>query len=321
MAPSLNLSRASPFGSLSQVSSRRTFAYLVATLNASHEDYDFSHLLKPSDFKRQRSILPAMNTLDTTLYNLRPRHINTDRPKHWTCTVSPTGPAAIGGGETWSPRMWKLVDSEMDLKSCSVYSCEPEEDIWDLEDGALWTYHYFFFNKKMKRVCYIWLQGSSMMSYSPAPIIQTPKKHKRVGSDWSVGYGSGSSKRAKYWLGEKATRVEREWGEDYDECEGIPVEEEDDDEITIVRNDEEEVEDEVEEAEGKEEKENEFVGKKAKKNQAKSVEVDNTEVENTDETGEEEPELSPTPSKEKSRSKSKSPVRGISEDVVESMEI
>ena len=317
MAPSLNLSRESPFGSLSQVSSRRTFAYLVATLNASHEDYEFSHLLKPSDFKRQKNILPAMNTLDTTLYNLRPRHINTDRPKHWTCTVSPTGPAALGGGETWSPRMWKLIDAEMNLANCSVYSCEPEEDIWDLEDGALWTYHYFFFNKKLKRVCYIWLQGSSMMSYSPAPIARMPTKHKRVGSDWSVGYNSGSSKRAKYWLGDKATRVEREWGEDYDEREGIPFEEEDD-EVTIVRDDEREAEGEVGEVEGKKNKKNEVMDKEAK-NQAKSIEAATAEVEDTDGTGEEEPELSPTPSKEKSCSKS--PVRGVSEDVVESMEI
>src|SRR4051794_4444466 len=72
-ASSLNLSRASPFGPLSQLSSRRTFAYLIATLNASHPDYDFSHLLRPSDFKRERNLKAVMNTIDTTLYNLRPR--------------------------------------------------------------------------------------------------------------------------------------------------------------------------------------------------------------------------------------------------------
>ncbi|PSS20365.1 hypothetical protein M430DRAFT_27418 [Amorphotheca resinae ATCC 22711] len=52
----LNLSRSSPFGPLSQISSRRTFAYLIATLNASHPDYDFSHILRPADFRRERSL-------------------------------------------------------------------------------------------------------------------------------------------------------------------------------------------------------------------------------------------------------------------------
>ena len=225
--------------------------------------------------------------------------------------------------------MWKFIDSEMNLANCSVYSCEPEEDIWDLEDGALWAYHYFFFNKKLKRVCYIWLKGSSMMSYSPAPVVRSPKIHKRVGSDWSVGYSSGSSKRARYWLGEKATKVEREWGEDYDECEGMPAEEEDD-EVTIVRDDADETEKEVEELRREARKAKVTISKDTEEThaqrveQAESIEADTAGAHDTDETGEEEPELSPTPSKEKesrSKSRSKSPVRGISEDAVESMEI
>jgi len=52
---SMNLSRSSPFGPLSQISSRRAYAYLLATLNASHPDYDFSHILRPSDFRKERS--------------------------------------------------------------------------------------------------------------------------------------------------------------------------------------------------------------------------------------------------------------------------
>ncbi|KAI5293182.1 RNA polymerase III-inhibiting protein maf1 [Ascosphaera acerosa] len=68
----LNLARVSPFGPLSEHSSRRTYAYLIATLNASHPDYDFSHLLRPSDFRREKSLKRAINTIDSTLFNLRP---------------------------------------------------------------------------------------------------------------------------------------------------------------------------------------------------------------------------------------------------------
>ena len=64
----LNLARPSPFGPLSQISSRRTFAYLIATLNASHPDYDFSHILRPADFRKERSLKTVINTIDSTLY-------------------------------------------------------------------------------------------------------------------------------------------------------------------------------------------------------------------------------------------------------------
>src|ERR1700750_3121900 len=73
MADSLNLSRSSPFGNLGMISSRRTYAYLIATLNASHPDYDFSHTLRPVDFKKERNLGRIMAKIDNTMQNLRPR--------------------------------------------------------------------------------------------------------------------------------------------------------------------------------------------------------------------------------------------------------
>ena len=334
-APSLNLSRDSPFGSFSQNFSRRTFAYAIATLNASHEDYDFSYAMKPSDFTREKSLSGVMNTLDQTLYNLRPRSIRDAGPSHWSCSVSPTGPPALGGGELWSPKMWHIIDQEMDLKSCSIYLCDPDFELWDPEVPLLWTYNYLFFNQRKKRVCYIWLRGSSMMSYSPVPVIQVPMKHKRVLSDQSVGYGSGSSKRAKYWLGDKVGgRMEREWGEDYNEADDVQYEEVDDDELAFADEEEEEEaevdEAEDEKAEGEEAKSKEVEGKGVNEKEAKGEDAKGKEAKGKDakekdvkgdetEVDEEDPELSPTPASEKSGSKS--PVRGVSEDAVETMEI
>jgi AP-1 complex subunit sigma 1/2 len=157
-APQVNLSRSSPFGSLSQLSSRRTFAYLVATLNASQPDYDFSNLLRPSDFRRERSLKTVINRIDSALYNLRPRHLpsNTNQPK--SSNVS---------GPVWGPRMWRLIDKEMDLQRCTIYHYIPDEDPFDGEDGAIWSENYFFFSKARKRVCYIYFRGTSMVSHSP----------------------------------------------------------------------------------------------------------------------------------------------------------
>ncbi|KAI9793464.1 MAG: hypothetical protein M1833_000750 [Piccolia ochrophora] len=203
-AASLNLSRSSPFGPLSQISSRRVFAYLIAILNASHPDYDFSHLLRPTDFKRERSLKAVMNTLDTTLYNLRPAHskgstvatIN-QSPIH----ASPT-PTSTDGGQIWGQRMWTLIDHQMSLKECGIYCYTPEEDPYDGEEGAIWSFNYFFFNRARKRVCYLHLRGLSIMSHSPSQqnimpkSPQTPRAPRRR--------SNGAAKRAQFWLGHRA---------------------------------------------------------------------------------------------------------------------
>lgn len=219
----LNLSRASPFGSLSQSSSRRTFAYLIATLNASHPDYDFSHLLRPTDFRREKSLDRVMNTLDTTLYNLRPRpstSFGLSNGSHWSTSTASVTTLPFTGKEVWNPRMWHVIDKEMSLQECSIYCYQPEEDPYDGEEGEIWSFNYFFFNKRRKRVCYIYLRGLSILSYMP--IAKTPVKTKRsVDVDWGFDEAP-SSKRARYWLGDRATDATSEWGEDDEEEEYDP---------------------------------------------------------------------------------------------------
>ncbi|KAI9654620.1 MAG: RNA polymerase III-inhibiting protein maf1 [Trizodia sp. TS-e1964] len=196
---SLNLSRSSPFGPLTQISSRRTFAYLIATLNASHPDYDFSHVLRPSDFRRERNLRSVMNTLDSTLHNLRPRQLNCT-PTRWSPSTSQAPLQISGGSQVWGPRMWSLIDKEMALRDCSIYCYAPEEDPYDGEEGAIWSFNYFFFNKARKRVCYIYLRGLSIMSHSPIQrAIQSPKR-----SAEDIEIDAGASKRARFWFGDRA---------------------------------------------------------------------------------------------------------------------
>ena len=217
-ASSLNLTRSSPFGSLSQLSSRRTFAYLIATLNASHPDYDFSHLLRPSDFRREKSLRSVMNTLDTTLYNLRPRPMNslTSGTQQWYSDTNVTVPSTPGGSQAWSPQMWRIIDAEMELKDCSIYRYSPEEDPYEADEGAIWSFNYFFFNKTKKRVCYIYLRGLNIMSYGP--VDGTPIADKRsTDSEWNKDEESGASKRANYWLGDRAESISEGLTEDGDE--------------------------------------------------------------------------------------------------------
>ncbi|KAI9764674.1 MAG: RNA polymerase III-inhibiting protein maf1 [Geoglossum umbratile] len=232
-ASSLNLSRSSPFGPLTQISSRRTFAYLIATLNASHPDYDFSHILRPTDFRRERSLKSVMNTLNTTLYNLRPRPTNPSLavPNGWSNSTTPAGSSAAAGAQVWGPRMWALIDKEMDLKDCSIYCYAPEEDPYDGEEGAIWRFDYFFFNKARKRVCYLYLRGLSILSHSPmhsaSRVRGTGTGKRRQGSM------SGASKRATYWLGERAAGEEVEGGREDDDGEDDIIEHYGDDEVDV----------------------------------------------------------------------------------------
>ncbi|KAI9826430.1 MAG: hypothetical protein M1826_006639 [Phylliscum demangeonii] len=234
-ALALNLSRSSPFGPLTQISSRRTFAYLIATLNASHPDYDFSHLLRPTDFRCERNLKSVMNAIDTTLYNLRPRRlVSASGGLDGTpMSLLAMGMNSQGAGQTWGPHMWRLINKEMSLKDCSLYCYAPEEDPYDGEDGALWSLSYFFFNKARKRVCYLYLRGLSIVSHSPVGLLDSPfnTPHKRSASL----RGAGARKRAKYWLGDRANGEDFEGGWDDEEDsdgdgEGDGDEDEDDEE-------------------------------------------------------------------------------------------
>jgi hypothetical protein len=235
MIPEVDLSRASPFGPLSQISSRRTFAYLIATLNASHTDYDFSHLLRPSDFKKERSLRSLVHNVDSTLYNLRPRRSSLAASQQYLAPPTSSSPVANGiGNEVWGPRMWGLIDKEMNLRQCERYSYMPQDDPFDGEEGAIWSLHYFFFNKERKRVCYLYLRGLSVLSHSP---VHAPMHiHRtRQARDSGVSVGEGAGKRASYWLGSSIDEDAMEEGEyDDDDDELIHDEyEHQDDEVEV----------------------------------------------------------------------------------------
>ncbi|KAH6631187.1 Maf1 regulator-domain-containing protein [Chaetomium sp. MPI-SDFR-AT-0129] len=250
MAASLNLSRSSPFGSLEEIANRRTYAYLIATLNASHPDYDFSHVLRPADFQRERVLRRVMTHIDSTLTSIRPNSTLLDAAvPHSHHGFSPARPTdffntGISTAPAWGPQMWAAVDKEMHLKDCTVFSYQPADDPFDEEEGAIWALHYFFFNKALKRVCYLYVRGVPVMSHSPRVTAHTAAaaaRRRRERGLWGGGVETypgvdnpqggveaddaddyddnnheiiddedddGATKRARFWLGDKfAERV------------------------------------------------------------------------------------------------------------------
>jgi hypothetical protein len=197
----LNLSRSSPFGPLSEHSSRRTFAYLIATLNASYPDYDFSHVLRPSDFRRERNLKKVMNAVDTMLFNLRPRLRSDAAP---ASPDSPSDSYSPGLTPSWGPQMWRIIDQQMTLKECAVYSYSPEENLCEIDDGVIWSLNYFFFNKTRKRVCYLYLRGIPIFNHTAPDRPLTPCSSGTF-DDGYLTPNPNARKRARHWFGYDST--------------------------------------------------------------------------------------------------------------------
>jgi len=51
--------------------------------------------------------------------------------------------------------MWKAIDEEIVLQECDIYSYNPDlsSDPFG-EPGCLWSFNYFFYNKKLKRIIF-----------------------------------------------------------------------------------------------------------------------------------------------------------------------
>lgn len=210
--PEVDLSRDSPFGSLDKIGARRTFAYLIATLNASHPDYDFANTLRPTDF-RKTSGARIKRVVDTTLQNLRPRRMMPIDNHHTKQSLNATAPTGVPPvpGRVWNEEMWQAVDQEMNMKHCEKYVWEPEDDPF-IDENSLWSQHYLFFNKDKKRVCYLHFDAFSIISHSP--LHTNLSGHMR--SLQGASLNQGAAKRAPYWLGHDVTEDDMDdtWEED-----------------------------------------------------------------------------------------------------------
>jgi hypothetical protein len=53
-------------------------------------------------------------------------------------------------------RIWEAIDQTIKLEDCDVYFFRPDADIEPETDGGgnLWSFYYFFYNRKEKRVVY-----------------------------------------------------------------------------------------------------------------------------------------------------------------------
>jgi len=213
--PEIDLSRDSPFGPFTEIGARRVFAYLIATLNAAHPDYEFSNTLRPLDFRKTSGTM-IKKAVDSTLMNMRPRRMASSLAPPSKSPYSSSIPLASPNPEImWSEGMWELIDQEMDLRHCEKYTWDPEDDPFE-EENALWGQHHFFFNKDKKRVCYLHFRAFSVISHSP---LQSSLPQHARSIPQTISIGDSASKRAQYWLGHgvEDKDVDSTWAEDDDQ--------------------------------------------------------------------------------------------------------
>ncbi|CAB3997746.1 repressor of RNA polymerase III transcription MAF1 homolog [Paramuricea clavata] len=125
--------------------SRKMLFYLISTLNASFQpDYDFSNA-KSEEFSREPNLQLVIDAIDSGLSGVLEESYC--QFKH---------------------KLWNAIEAEIQLADCIVYSYNPDlnSDPYG-EEGCLWSFNYFFYNKKMKRIVFFTCRGMCLSAHDP----------------------------------------------------------------------------------------------------------------------------------------------------------
>ncbi|KAL0538701.1 hypothetical protein IC582_022856 [Cucumis melo] len=115
-------------------SSRKTLIYLVLTLNHVYPDYDFS-AMQAHQFFTEESWDSFKQIFDAYML---------EASKEWN---------ENNEGGSLLEMTYKALDEAVKLAECEIYSYNPNSDADpSIERGAIWSFNFFFYNRKLKRV-------------------------------------------------------------------------------------------------------------------------------------------------------------------------
>ncbi|KAK3421583.1 hypothetical protein EUGRSUZ_G02212 [Eucalyptus grandis] len=124
----------SPVDHLLSRSSRKTLIYLVLTLYHMYPDYDFS-VVKAHQFFTEESWDSFKQIFDMYMF---------EASKEWV--------EANGDGSLLET-LKEALDEVVKLSECEIYSYNPNSDADPFsERGAIWSFSFFFYNRKLKRI-------------------------------------------------------------------------------------------------------------------------------------------------------------------------
>eukprot|EP00884_Botryococcus_braunii_P018379 jgi/Botrbrau1/5224/Bobra.0172s0088.1 len=136
----------SPVGPLSDASSRKTLIHLIFTLNNVYPDYNFA-MLRAHHFRKEPDVNTAAEVIDSQLLELS---------RVWETTTGCEDSAFLDD-------LWNAIEKAVTLEDCDVYSYKPdgETEPYGEDEGRLWVFNYFFYNRKLKKILYISCRGTS----------------------------------------------------------------------------------------------------------------------------------------------------------------
>lgn len=77
------------------------------------------------------------------------------------------------------------------MANCEYYAWEPSDDPF-ADDGAIWSHHFFLYNRDKKRVGYFYLRGISALSPSPSMSMSLMSKFKQSNFESSTNADRGN---------------------------------------------------------------------------------------------------------------------------------
>ncbi|KAA0201361.1 hypothetical protein HAZT_HAZT001879 [Hyalella azteca] len=109
---------------------RKTLFYLVSTLNASfYPDYDFSNATS-KEFSKEHSLQGVMRSVE--------RQLQAHSELTSVCD-----------------KLWSAIDEAVSLAGCEIYTYNPDENSDPYSDDVLWSFNYFFYNARLKRIVFL----------------------------------------------------------------------------------------------------------------------------------------------------------------------
>ena len=180
----------SPFGPLKNITTRKTFAYLIAILNSTYPDHDFSNLQPTTEnfhkipsaedlIHRFNNIMVSLGKKEDLLnwiwdtvnvyMDFIPSKLPTPNESRHNSFLHTTSASVSKHGSISPDNNSPPVNHNL-FENCQIYEFQPSDQSI-LEDlnypyQTMWSYYWFIYNKKKKRVSFIYLTALNKIHYS-----------------------------------------------------------------------------------------------------------------------------------------------------------
>jgi hypothetical protein len=114
----------------------------------------------------------------------------------------------------WGTQCWSLIDKEMRLNECTIFSYRPDPDPFEEDESAIWAVHYFFFNRALKRVAYLYVRVVPVVSSTSPTLRPMRVGQAKRNTDFDA---EGAKKRAGYWLGDRHVELVNSFDDEEDQ--------------------------------------------------------------------------------------------------------